>query len=280
VSWFSSSSRLFNQSNGLHYPNSIYAPLERVLLRPISDVQSRIDDLTTKFTGRYVVGVQLRRQILQLANDGFNITESLRKQLWEHAEKIAMAGIVASNNPLQQPLFFVASDHDEGYESARQYFGDQRLIMNNNDKVWVWRDRLHADHTDGWKKDVRAEQDAVVVNWVLSKVDHLMYTGVSSYGHIAAARGSWEHGMLVSEFSLLNTRGNLHHPDAVSWLVRERVTRDPPCNFWSRTPPNECRAEMTSYQWTWLPVSTFLSSQSSRSHSLPSSLTSVVDSIK
>lgn len=96
----------------------------------------------------------------------------------------------------------------------------------------------------------KSETDAVAINYALSACDHVIYTGVSTYGHIAIARGAWNRDTTVAELSL---EPNIKNRNLTQVLLHPRFTVEPPCFFWEKANSLPCFEESPDKHWTTLP---------------------------
>jgi hypothetical protein len=95
-------------------PNQLYAPLEQFLLRPSAQVQAALDAFAARFSGRFVVGVQCRLEVVRDVT-GLRIDpeapEPVLHRLWQAAERMvrgpaaALLRVCIALRPIQLCLF-------------------------------------------------------------------------------------------------------------------------------------------------------------------------------
>jgi hypothetical protein len=163
--------------------------------------------------------------------------EPLLQQLWTLCRGLAMKHFNNSAEGMKHARYFIAADEQRVYTSAKAFFGDQ-LLYNPDDVTDEWRTKTtDADKTG---RLIKAEQDGLVVNWALSRSNEMVYTSVSSFGHIAASRMSWlDNKRDVYEFVLR----------AGEITLIERTTREPICNHWDKASCGNRHHNV----WTWRP---------------------------
>lgn len=131
---------------GLRRPNQIYAPLEQFLL-DISDVSKpTLGALLEQFHDYYVIGLQVR---VQLFWDAWQqpidpVHENILHQIWVFADEAAAASGVQP----ERVRFLIASDRQQGYDSAVKHFGADRVILNPDDQFEHHRNLEYKADTD------------------------------------------------------------------------------------------------------------------------------------
>jgi hypothetical protein len=160
--------RVFQQDSGAAGGNEgivdVFTPLCRFLLRPVSEVRSRINKFKRDHFGDFTLGLQIRRVGINKLN------ETQEDIFWNCAVQTTADHILESAKKKSATVkWFLATDSPETRQRALEQFGD-RVVINDAP--------ISRNNSEGIV-------NGFIDMWLLSECDDIIVSAASTYGKIA-----------------------------------------------------------------------------------------------